>query len=165
MKKSSLFLIAILFSSVFSIADISVFGINDQNIETNFNDIEINNNFNSQITSTDYNISLFESVTIVTTDESTDSNISQQQIQSTKNIKLTEKLSILQNDKLDNLINYVKHNSEKLTTLERVYPNRIRDNTKFDLNEITSAVTPKLVDNYIIDNLISKQLNVNLDDD
>ena len=161
----SLFLIGILFSSLFSITDISVFGINEQTVETNFKNIETNDKFNSQTTSTDHNVLLFEKVTIVTNNESNDDIVSQQQIQSTKNISLTEKLSILENDTLDNLINYVKHNSEKLTTLERIYPNRIRDNTKLDLDEITSSITLKqVVDNYNINDLISKQsLNVNLD--
>ncbi|MEK6947240.1 MAG: hypothetical protein AABX32_06560, partial [Nanoarchaeota archaeon] len=166
MKKLSIFLIGILFSSLFSITDISVFGINDQNIETNFENIEINSKFNSQIVSTIHNVSLSEQITLVTNDESNDSNVSQQHIQSTKNVELNEKLSILENDKLDNLINYVKHNSEKLTILERVYPNRIRENTKIDFNEITlSHITLKqIVNNYDIDNLINKQsLNVNLD--
>ena len=92
MKKSSIFLIGILFLSLFSITDISVFGINDQSIETNFENIEVSDKFNSQIDATDHNILLMEQVTLVTNDESNDSNVSQQQIQSTQNIKLTEKL-------------------------------------------------------------------------
>ena len=134
--------------------DVSVFGINDNIIETNFRDIEITDKI-LQTASTDHNVLLFESITIVTNDESNDSNVSQQQIQSTKNISLTEKLSMVQNDKLDNLINYVKHNSEKLAILER-FPNKIRDSTKFDLDEMISSVTSKQIDNYNID-LISKQ--------
>ena len=163
MKKSPLFLIAILFSSLFSITDISVYGINDQTIETDFNDIETNDKFISQATSTDHNVLLFESVTITTNDETTDSDTSQQQIQSTKNVKLNEKLSILENDKLDNLINYVKHNSEKLVILERVNTNRIRDITKFDEMTTSSIISKPIIDNYNISDLISKQLlNVNL---
>ncbi|MBI5860331.1 MAG: hypothetical protein HZB73_06610, partial [Nitrosarchaeum sp.] len=88
MKKLSLFLVGILFSSLFSITDISVFGVNDQNSETDLENIKVNDKFDSQIISTDHNVSLFEQVTLVTSDESSDSsNVSQPQIQSTKNIK------------------------------------------------------------------------------
>ena len=94
MKKTSLFLIGILFLSLFSITDISAIGVNDLNIETNFKNIEINDKFNSQIDSTNHNIFLIEQLTIVTNDESNDSTISQQQIQSTKIIKLIFLLSV-----------------------------------------------------------------------
>ena len=102
----------------------------------------------------------------MTNDELNASNISQQLIPSTKIIKLTETLLISENNKSYNIIPYLKHNSEKLTVLERIYPNRIRDNIKFDFDEITlSSITPKqIIDNSNTDDLISKQsLNVNLD--